>query len=124
MKMYEIIELSNLYNSIKDYKMPLRTAYKFTLLMKKVEVEMQFYHSELSKIISNFAKKDSNGNYMFTEDGSSIVIIPGKEAECNTQLAELRNLEVNIDNIKFTISELESFDLTIAQLSCLMSLIE
>ena len=40
MKMYEILELQNLYNSIKDVKLPLKTTYKFTRLMRRAEEEL------------------------------------------------------------------------------------
>ena len=40
------------------------------------------------------------------------------------KLAELRNLDVLIDGIKFSIEELEGIDVSISELSCLMSLIE
>lgn len=124
MKMFEIIELSNLYSSIKDNKMPLKTAYKFTTLMRKAETELKFYQSEFAKIVEECGQKDEAGQYIFTEDGQSITILPGKESECNERLLELRNLDVEVDNISFTIDELENFNLTIAELSCLMPLIK
>ena len=124
MKMFEIIELSNLYSSIKDNKMPLKTAYKFTTLMRKAEAELKFYQSEFAKIVEEYGQKDDAGQYIFSEDGQSISILPGKESECNERLLELRNLDVEVDNISFTIDELESFNLTIAELNCLMPLIK
>lgn len=124
MKMFEVIELSNLYNSIKDNKMPLKTAYKFTTLMRKAETELKFYQSEFAKIVEEYGQKDEAGQYIFSEDGQSITILPGKESECNERLLELRNLDVEVDNISFTIDELENFNLTIAELNCLMPLIK
>jgi hypothetical protein len=124
MKMFEIIELSNLYNSIKDNKMPLKTAYKFTTLMRKAETELKFYQSEFAKIVEEYGQKDKAGQYIFSEDGQSITILPGKESECNERLLELRNLDVEVDNISFTVDELENFNLTIAELNCLMPLIK
>ena len=123
MKMYEILELQNLYNSISNIKLPLKTTYKFTRLMKRAEEEINFYQEKLCEIIEEYGIKE-NGEYKLTPDGQSIVIIPGKEVECNKKLAELRNLDVLIDGIKFSIEELEGIDISISELSCLMSLIE
>lgn len=123
MKMYEVLELSNLYNSISNIKLPLKTTYKFTRLMKRAEEELNFYQQKFSEIVEEYGVKE-NGQYKLTSDGQSIVIIPGKEVECNTKLAELRNLDVLIDGIKFTIEELDGIDVSISELSCLMSLIE
>ena len=123
MKMYEVIELHNLYNSISNIKLPLKTTYKFTRLMKRAEEEISFYQEKFREIVEEYGVKE-NGEYKITPDGQSIVIIPGKEAECNAKLFELRNLDVPIGEIKFTIEELEGIDVSISELSCIMSLIE
>jgi hypothetical protein len=39
-------------------------------------------------------------------------------------LAELRDLDVEVNGIAFTLDELENFDLTINELNCLMPLIK
>ena len=124
MKMSEILDLSNLYNSIKDTKMPIKTTYKFSRLMRRAEQELNFYSEEFQKIIETYAKTDENGNYCFSSDGQSIEIIDGKQAECNTKIMELRNLEVDINDIKFSLDEIDCLNLSITELSCLMSLIE
>lgn len=124
MKMYEILDLQVLYNSIAHIKLPLKTSYKFARLMKRAEEEVNFYQAKFNEIVEEYGVKEENGQYKFTPDGMSIVIIPGKEAECNQKLAELRNLDVSIEGITFTIEELEKIDVSISELSCLMSLIE
>ena len=123
MKMYEVLELQTLYNSIADTKLPLKTTYKFARLMKRAEEEIIFYQEKFREIVEEYGVKE-NGEYKITPDGQSIVIIPGKEIECNNKLAELRNLDVLIDGIKFTIDELEGINVSISELSCLISLIE
>jgi hypothetical protein len=121
--MYEILELQKLYVSIANTKMPLKTTYKFARLMKRAEEELTFYQEKFREIVEEYGVKE-NGEYKLINDGQSIAIIPGKEAECNTKLAELRNLDVSIDGIKFTIEELEGIDISVVELSCIMSLIE
>ena len=123
MKMYEVLDLQVLYNNIATIKLPLKTTYKFARLMKRAEEEIAFYQEKFREIVEEYGVKE-NGEYKFTPDGLSIVIVEGKEAECNAKLLELRNLEVQIDNIKFSIEELEGIDVSIQELSCLMSLIE
>lgn len=123
MKMHEVLDLQVLYQSIANTKLPLKTTYKFTRLMKRAEEEISFYQEKFREIIEEFGVKE-NGEYKLTEDGQSILIIPGKEAECNNRLTELRNLDVQIDDIKFSIEELEGIDVSISELNCLMSLIE
>lgn len=123
MKMYELLELPKFYESIKNIKLPLKTTYKFAKLMKRAEEELAWYQNEFQKIIQDYGVQE-NGQYKLSSDGSSIIIIPGKEAECNEKIYELRNLEVEINNIKFSIDELSELDITISDLTCLMPLIE
>lgn len=123
MKMYQVLELQTLYASIADIKLPLKTTYKFTRLMRRAEEEISFYQEKFREIIEEYGVKE-NGQYKMLSDGASIAIVPGKEVECNQKLTELRNLEVQIDNIKFSIEELEGIDVSISELSCLMPLIE
>ena len=124
MKMYEVLDLQVLYNTIANIKLPLKTTYKFTRLMKRAEEEVAFYQQKFQEIVAEYGEKGEDGQYKFTPDGQSIVIIPGKESECNQKLFELRNLDVSIEGIKFSIEELEGIDVSIQELSCLMSLIE
>ena len=91
--------------------------------MRRADEEIAFYQEKFREIVEEYGVKE-NGEYKLTSDGQSIAIIPGKEIECNTKIAELRNLEVPIENIKFSIEELEGIDISISELSCLMSLIE
>ena len=124
MKMYEVLDLQSLYKSIANTKLPLKTTYKFARLMKRTEEELAFYQQKFNEIIEEFGEKEENGQYKIAADGQSIVIIPGKETECNNKLIELRNLDVSIENIKFSVEELESLNVSINELSCLISLIE
>ena len=123
MKMYEVLDLQALYASIANIKLPLKTTYKFARLMKRAEEEIAFYQEKFREIIEEYGVKE-NGEFKLTPDGQSVIITPGKENECNEKLFELRNLDVAIEGITFTIDELERIDVSISELSCLMSLIE
>lgn len=124
MKMYEIIDFTNLYEKIKDDKMPLKTAYKFSRLMRYLEKEIGFYQAEFAKVLQTYGKKDNEGNLAISQDGESIEILPGKEVECNTKILELRNLDVTVEGFEFTLEELENLSLTLNEVSCMLSLIK
>ena len=91
--------------------------------MRRAEQELEFYQQKFQEIVEEYGVKE-NDQYKLTPDGQSIVIIPGKEIECNTKIAELRDLDVQIDDIKFSIDELSGIDISISEMSCLMPLIE
>lgn len=123
MRMYEAISFGNLYAQIKDAKLPLKTAYKFSKLTRLLEKELTFYQEEFAKIVDVYANKNEDGKPIYI-DGETIEIVPGKEKECADKVYELRNLEIQIDGISFTIQELEALSLSIEEISCIISLIE
>ena len=98
MKMYEALTLQNFYTSVQDKKMPIKTAYKLSRLAKRVEEELQFYQKEFARIVDEYALKE-DGQLIYSEDMTSIKIIPGKEDECSAKIMELKDLEV-VENIE------------------------
>ena len=63
MKMYELLELPKLYESIKDTKLSLKTTYKFAKLIKRAEDELTWYETEFQKIIQDYGVQE-NGQYL------------------------------------------------------------
>lgn len=123
MKMREAIELSNLYESIKTLKLPIKVAYKFNRLMKQLESDLSFYQKEFSTIIDDCAKRDEHGQYCYTLDGTGVQIIEEKRVECNKRISELLELEIRVEGVVFSIEELEVLDLSVMQLESLMPFI-
>ena len=89
MKMYEILDLQALYANISNIKLPLKTTYKFARLMRRVEEEIAFYQKKFQEIIEEYGVRE-NGEYKLSPDGQSIIIIAGKENECNEIIIDLR----------------------------------
>ena len=123
MKMYEILDFSKVYNSIKDEKMSIKTAYKLNKLIKKIEEENNFYNIKFHEIIEQYAEKNDQGEYQYIDE-NSIKIKEGKEQECYKKISELQNLEIEIPNITFSIEELGDINLTIDTVNMLMPFIE
>lgn len=123
MKMYEILDFSKVYNSIKDEKMSIKTAYKLNKLIKKIEEENNFYNIKFHEIIEQYAEKNDQGEYQYIDE-NSIKIKKGKEQECYKKVSELQNLEIETPNITFSIEELGDINLTIDTVNMLMPFIE
>lgn len=123
MKMYEILDFSKVYNSIKDEKMSIKTAYKLNKLIKKIEEENNFYNIKFHEIIEQYAEKNDQGEYQYIDE-NSIKIKEGKEQECYKKISELQNLEIETPNITFSIEELGDINLTIDTVNMLMPFIE
>ena len=112
------------YNNIKNTKLPLKTAYKLNKLFIQINEELLFYQQKFTEIINEFGKRDENGELMYSSDKTSIEIMDGRRLECQQKIEELQNLEVNIEGIEFTTDELESLNLTISEVECLMPFIK
>ena len=123
MKMYEVIALQDFYAIVQEIKMPIKTTYKLTRLMRRVEEEIQFYQKEFNNILSEFALKE-NGSFVYSNDNTSIRIIPGKEEECAKRISDLRELDVSLEEFQFDIEEFESLNLTISQMNSILPLIK
>ena len=103
--MDQIIAFRNAGDIFGDYKLPLKVAYKLNKLKKAVEVEGEFYVNKFQEIVDTYAKKDENGQVVFSDDGKQIMIQDGKVEECNQALEDLQNLTVEIDNCNLTIDD-------------------
>lgn len=123
MKMYEILTLQDFYSSVQDKKMPIRTAYKFARLAHRAADEAQFYQTQFMKIVEEYAQKEK-GQLVYSDDMTSIKIIPGKEDECAMRIKELKELEIDLTGFEFSIQELENLELTLAQMDAIFPLIK
>ncbi|MBP5694979.1 MAG: hypothetical protein J6X03_06065 [Bacilli bacterium] len=103
--MDQVIAFRNAGDIFGDYKLPLKVAYKLNKLKKAVEAEGEFYSNKFQEIVDTYAKKDENGDIVFSEDGNQIMIEDGKVEECNQALADLQELTVEIDNCNLTIED-------------------
>lgn len=122
MKMYEVLALQDFCVLTQDKKLPIKTTYKISRLNRRVEEELQFYQKEFMRIVNEYALKE-NGELVYSDDMTSIKIIPGKEEECSNKIVELKDLDIDID-IVFTIEELEGLDLTVSQMGSILPLIK
>ncbi len=104
-----------------DAHLPLKGAYKLNKIRKAVEKESEFYSEKFQEIVNTYAKMDENGQIVFSDDGTQIMIKDGMVEECNKALEDLQSLEVEIDNCDLTIDDLgEDLECTPDQLEALM----
>ena len=122
MKLHEVLSIKNFYSSIQDAKLPIKTTYKLTRLMRRVEEEAQFYQVEFAKIVDEYAQK-KNGELVYSDDMTSIKIIEGKEDESSNKILELKNLEIDLSEFNFSIEEFERLNLTINEMYGILPLI-
>lgn len=118
------LELQELLNRIKNEKISIKTAYKFNKIIDILEKELNFYNKQLSKIIDKYALKDEKGQPVLSKDKTSVQIKEDKIEDCQREMNELSTITFNVNDISFTLEELENINLTILETRVLMPLIE
>lgn len=123
--MNQIIAFRNNGDFFADATLPLKGAYKLNKIKKAVEKEGEFYTEKFQEIVNTYAKKDENGQLVFSEDGNQIMIKDGMVDECEQALDDLQNLEVEVENYGLTLADLgENLECTPDELEALMPFIE
>lgn len=106
MKLGTIEPLYNTLSSLKEKEMPIRLSYKITLLLDKIDLEYNFFISEMRKIINKYGLKDENGEFI-QEDGN-IKINPDSINLAEKALQELYETEITLPEVTITLDELET----------------
>ena len=70
-----------------------------------------------------FLERDENDKLIPHPNGG-YKIIEDKIEECNKTIEEILNTEIEINDIEFTLDELEGLDLSLAQIEAMMAVIK
>ncbi len=123
--MEQIINFKNSEDAFSGMNLPLKAAYKLNKIRKAVEKEGDFYGEKFQEILDKYAKKDENGELVFSDDGSQIMIKDDMIEECNKELNDLQTLEIQIENYNLTIEDFgEDIECTPDDLEALMPFME
>ena len=124
LKMYQIVELPTFLNKVKQQKLPFKTAYQIALLMQEVDKHHSFYQEQFREILMEYSKKDEQGNLVPTSDGQGVMLAEETMDEAYIKLAELRDLDVALPDIKFAMEAFEKVELTPEEMMILLPFIE
>lgn len=118
--MEQIIDFKNGIGAFTDQVLPLQAAYKLNKIRRQVDKETDFYQDKFAEIVNKYAKKDENGNVVYSDDGSQILIADGMIEECNQAIGELGSLEIGIDNCGLKIEDFGEIECTADELNIIM----
>ena len=111
MKMIDALNFLEAYSSIKNKPLKINIIYKLSKCLEECEKEREFYQQQLANILNKYAKKDENGNFIYTNEKTGILINESQQQVCEKELSELLTLDININEkyfIKITdIADLE-----------------
>ena len=111
MKMIDALNFLEAYSSIKNKPLKINIIYKLSKCLEACEKERDFYQQQFTNILNKYAKKDENGNFIYTDEKTGILIDESQQKVCEKELSELLTLDININEkyfIKITdIADLE-----------------
>ena len=98
-------------SSRKNKPLKINIIYKLSKCLEECEKERDFYQQQLANILNKYAKKDENGNFIYTNEKTGILINESQQKVCEKELSELLTLDIYINEkyfIKITdIADLE-----------------
>ena len=113
-KIIEAVDFITIYRIIKDMKLKFSTLYKVSKYFDACSKERDFYVENLNKIFDKYGERDESGGFKLTEDKTGIIIQDDKRDECNKELEDLMDIEVEIAADPLKIEELENLELDLA----------
>lgn len=122
-KRFELNNIREVILQIGDKKGPIKTQYKLVKLKKIADEEQQIYQDLVDKNCLQFLEKDENGELIPHPNGG-YKIIEDKVEECNKTIEEILDTEIEINDIEFTLDELEGLELSLAQTEAMMAVIK
>ena len=124
LKMYQLTGFPIFFEKVKSQKLPFKTSYRLTLLTQEIQKHIDFYQEKFRELITEYSKKDENGNPLPNEDGTGIMLKEATMNEAYTKLNELRELEVELPDTKFSPEDFGTIELTPMEMNTILPFIE
>ena len=96
---FTLVNMMNVLQSYSDKKLPQKISFAITRNLMKISKEYSVYDAQLKKLFesySDYMVKDDNGN-MQTYDSGIPVVNDSIKPEFDEQIAELLNIEIEVD---------------------------
>lgn len=124
LKMYQLIGFPSFYEKAKSQKLPFKTSYKLALLATEIQKHIDFYQEKFRDLLLEYSKKDEEGNPVPTADGQGVLLVEETMNEAYTKLAELRELDVELPDTKFSPDDLDKIEISAEEMIIVMPFIE
>lgn len=119
----QISELINVFETLKDMKMPFKLSLILAKNIAMLEKEYEFYVEREREFAFKYLQTDENGQFI-QEQENVFKIKEGLEQECQEARMELNKFESEVALRKIPVSLIENMEFTPNQLAILEILIE
>ena len=119
---YQLISTLNIEKELLTQKLPIRTAYNLSKIFARAREELKFYQEKFKEIVIQYGEKDENGNLIFLEN-ENVSIPKDKIEECQKEITDLQNLELEIPDYSISLDSLEAIKISLDEISVLLPFI-
>lgn len=106
---------------ISQKQLPVKISYAVAKNINKINSELKIYNKERQKLIDKYAKKDDKGNPVADERGQIKFL---DQKGWDKDIKTLLDIENEIDIHKFSINELNGFNISPAEMQTLDYMID
>ena len=116
MKIRKLVEATPALREIANQRLPMKTLYRVTRLIRKIRPQLDFYDEQYQKLIMEYC----------TEDEGGFLLPVGSKTDFENALNELFDLdvEVNIEPVSIPENEAENLRLSYNDICALEGFIE
>ena len=123
LKMYQLTDFPSFFEKVKNQKMSFKTSYKLTLLAQEIQKHIDYYQEQFRNLLLEYSKKDENGNPVPTKDGQGVLLVEETMNEAYQKLGELRELDVDVPDSKFSPDDFGDVELTPMEMTIILPFI-
>lgn len=122
MRIQKILAMEEAIKNLKSKNLPIKTAYRLLKLTEFVATESDNYRNLFRQILDEYAEKNEDGSFVFSEDGTNVILKKDHIKEANEKVSELNQLEVDVP-YTFDLREFENLEISLEDLAPLMDII-
>lgn len=122
MRIQKILAMEEAIKNLKSKNLPIKTAYRLLKLAEFVATESDNYRNLFRQILDEYAEKNEDGSFVFSEDGTNVILKKDHIKEANEKVSELNQLEVDVP-YTFDLKEFENLEISLEDLAPLMDII-
>lgn len=122
-KLSVILDSMNILKELSNKELKGRTAFQVGKLIKKIDDEFSLFNETREKLISKYAAKDENGEYIL-DSNNSYTFEGNNYADFMNDINALINTEVSIEASPIKLDDISELEFTPAQMVLLESFIE
>lgn len=122
MRIQKILAMEEAIKNLKSKNLPIKTAYRLLKLAEFVATESDNYRNLFRQILDEYAEKNEDGSFVFSEDGTNVILKKDHIKEANEKVSELNQLEVDVP-YTFDLREFKNLEISLEDLAPLMDII-